>query len=274
MNPKLRALLILGLGISISAEAQVVGTSLNIGTSPTANTVGGQASGALGASNTVSGANSLGVGYLNSVTGAYSGSVGYVNSVGGSSSLEVGAYNYQGTSPIRSLLVGTSNSLSGGAQMLIAGSSNSHSSSASTNSVLFGQSNNYSGTLTNSGLVGSYNGVVSSSSVLTDTLVAGHMNTVEGGSSFVAGESNVAKGLQKYVLGRGLIADQANAMVALGTYNVQPVAGQILAVRYGISSATADRKNALEVYSDGKVTIPKRQGDIKMGAYGPAGADN
>lgn len=118
-------------------------------------------------------------------------------------------------------------------------------------------------TLLRSAIIGQYNG--SSNTTLTNSLVSGSYNSATVTDGFVAGKNNVVSG-QHYVMGQGLIANTNPRMVVLGQYNVSPVAGQLLVVGNG-ASATAP-KNALEIYSDGKVIIPERQGDILMGEFG------
>ncbi len=120
-------------------------------------------------------------------------------------------------------------------------------------------------------VVGTYNGA-SGGNANSYGLVVGYANSTALDAGLAAGKYNVVTN-NNFALGKGLTANTADPIVVLGRYNASPVNGQVFVVGVG-SGGGSNAKNALEVYSDGRVRLPKRQGDIKMGIFGPAGADN
>lgn len=114
-------------------------------------------------------------------------------------------------------------------------------------------------------------------------LVAGGGNFVNNwvGNSIVSGFNNAVDGNPDpsnpagqwlYVestatLGRGLFNHWMNCTV-VGQYNDSSMNGDSgLLFAIGNGSGASDRSNALEVYSNGRINIP-RQGDILMGEFG------
>lgn len=187
-----------------------------------------------------------------------SGAVGNPNAVYGLHSLAVGKYNYIGPDIARTLAVGEGNFYADGPTQY------------GGDSIAVGHYNlGGDGDIYKSGVIGSYNtfNYLASVREIKNSLVVGEANSSSITNGFVAGKNNAAVG-QHYVLGEGLIAETNARMVVLGQFNAEPVVGQLMVVGNGDSADPNDRKNALEVYSDGKIVIPKRQGDVGMGRFG------
>jgi hypothetical protein len=182
---------------------------------------------------------SLNIGTSNVLTGTTTSTLGYHNTLYSNYSLAVGYYNATSVLATSSLLMGTSNSFTG----------------ALTDTLVIGYLNGASGGNANA-----------------QSLVVGYANSTALDSGLVAGKYNVAT-KNNFALGKGLTANTVDPIVVLGRYNATPVAGQVLVVGVG-TGAGSGAKNGFEVYSDGTVKMPKRQGDLKMGIFGPAGADN
>lgn len=185
----------------------------------------------------------------NQVSGSYSGAIGQSNSVGAGNSLGVG--NSQTIWGTTNSAFGYGNTAYSGSYSLLSGSTNWVNGSTNT---LFGTSNTVNfdseeGTYpVNNLLLGSYNYVYGSS----NSLLAGENNY--GGDGIVASA----------LIGRGLISYWSYAAV-VGSYNATPSGDLRFVVGSGDS---VTRSNALEVYADGTVIIPKAQGDILMGEFG------
>jgi hypothetical protein len=99
---------------------------------------------------------------------------------------------------------------------------------------------------------------------------------VEAGSSFVFGNNSTATPSTSYVFGEGLQAKTFSEMV-LGRYNNLGIYTGASTTAWqntdsvfviGIGKDNNTRANAFEVYKSGKISIPKRQGDIFMGEFG------
>ncbi len=101
-------------------------------------------------------------------------------------------------------------------------------------------------------------------------LMIGELNYAEGEvvDSFICGANNIAdKVWYSTTLGEGLV-NKWNRSTVLGGYNDSSMSGNsglLFAIGNGVDSA--HRSNALEVYADGKIKMP-RQGDILMGEFG------
>jgi len=92
--------------------------------------------------------------------------------------------------------------------------------------------------------------------------MAGWNNVVSGGMEFTISCASV--------LGRGLY-NQYNSATLVGQYNDTGVpydSGLLFAIGNGADAT--HRSNAFEVYTSGKITMP-RQGDVLMGEFGNAG---
>lgn len=254
----------------LSQAAPVAGEKLSIytGYAPTVT----DGSGSVG-TNSVSGANSLAVGETNYLGLSRSLAVGYQNmyygsGINGTGSLVVGNANLGGAYD-----ASLQNSTISGSQILGSAYHANLQNSAVIGSTAFSGAENL--TLQNSVVIGSlaqgntYIGTGHYGGTLADSLVVGLANSTTLTSAFVAGKNNAVTG-QHYVLGEGLIAGTPGntRMVVLGQFNASPVAGQLLVVGNGAGSGAGQRANALEVYTDGKVKIPKRQGDVGMGRFG------
>jgi hypothetical protein len=108
------------------------------------------------------------------------------------------------------------------------------------------------------------------------SIVAGVANNVDSGnSSLVVGGNNEAYAFSYgAMIGYGLICSDWNYAssnsVIIGKYNsidgYTGTPGRLLTVGNGTTSNA--RSNALVVYDNGDVIIPKRQGDILMGEFG------
>lgn len=222
----------------------------------------------------------------NTVTGSYSGAIGQTSSVPGSSSLSVGYSNTIGG--YNNLGVGYGLSISSGAQSLMVGSGLSldeissvaignQSSYSGYSGYYYGNCNLYLGNYNDgqnnfcTAVFGSFHDVSSSEF----SMIAGYAHTVAGLSGgMIVGKTHVATG-QQFLIGTGLIAQVTGApSVVVGQYNKAqqtPQAGQpaqVFVVGAGTSSSPSLRKNAIEVYADGKVILPQAQGDISMGEFG------
>jgi len=109
------------------------------------------------------------------------------------------------------------------------------------------------------------------------SFIAGGWNSSAGKYTFIAGLNCYIEGYDEIngnhhteaaaVIGRGLLSKWSNSLIA-GKYNdsnIDRLSGLLFAIGNGASANS--RSNALEVYSSGKVTMP-RQGDILMGEFG------
>lgn len=116
-----------------------------------------------------------------------------------------------------------------------------------------------------------------------NALVAGKANSISGGgNSFVAGQDNLvgywdpaAEGGDGWwadirasiTLGNGLVNNWSNSVI-VGRFNDTSLSQEpIFVVGNGVSAS--ERSNALEIYKNGKILMP-RQGDILMGEFGEA----
>lgn len=178
--------------------------------------------------------------------------IGYNCFVAGYNSLMVGSYAHM--SATNSIVAGYANghysSYLPGDSAFVVGSYNLSQSNVN---------------IVRSALIGYGNGA--SNTTITNSLVSGSFNSANVTDGLVAGKNNVVSG-QHYVMGQGLIANTNPRMVVLGQYNEPPVSGQLLVVGRGTSG---NPENALEIYTDGRVRIPQRQGDILMGDFGDPG---
>jgi hypothetical protein len=128
----------------------------------------------------------------------------------------------------------------------------------------------------NSLIVGSHNlGNYSNPGENTDSLISGSYNSGYLISGFIAGRNNYGQG-EQFILGEGLLAQTSPLMVVAGKYNATPAADQLFVIGNGYvtqngNQTVVTRRNALEVKADGTITVPKRQGDIRMGRFGNTG---
>ncbi len=220
----------------------VAGTSLNIGpTDSTANTVGIYQGGAIGWGNTLSTS---------------------------SCSLTVGCSNLWSAS-IYSFACGEAHQFFGCYASAAFGVEN-HLSYTYYESV-FG----YGNTATSGGadfISGAFNEINAGVSISQSTSVFGESNLAQGAyGCFLAGMSNdLRESFSSVALGSGLIVSAfSDSRIALGRYNLGNETGSILVVGNGNwDGQTATRRNALVVYENGDVVIPKAQGDILMGEFG------
>lgn len=179
----------------------------------------------------------------------YSGAIGSGNSVVSSWSLAVGYSNTQNASS--SLLVGGNNSaVSGEGGVALIGTSNS---------IVTAYDN---GDVSNSLAVGSSNMMASwgEYGANADNMI-------------MAGASNFAAGDCSATFGRSLNNHWPDCTV-VGKFNAYAEGSGLLFVvgnGNGIVSNPQRFSNAVEVYNDGSVVIPKRQGDIPMGEFGLGG---
>ena len=93
-----------------------------------------------------------------------------------------------------------------------------------------------------------------------------------GGDYSLAGGTGRANGSYAVAFGKSTLAN-AFGCLAIGQYNVGAGGGAAWVstdpiFEIGIGSDSANLKNAVTVYKDGTVLIPKRQGDISMGEFG------
>ncbi len=172
--------------------------------------------------------------------GSLSGAIGYSNNVTAGSSLAVGSYN--NISLATGMALGNSNTVIG------------------WNTIMIGQSNfsvnNGSSAPSNSMLLGNYN---SFGAFVNSSIVSGMYNAI-GSSSYLYGTA---------AFGTGLANNTWNYSCIVGKYNstTTVLQGSPLFV-VGTGTGPAARTNGLEVYDDGRVIVPKRQGDILMGEFG------
>ena len=82
--------------------------------------------------------------------------------------------------------------------------------------------------------------------------------------SMAVGLNNTVSSNYSVAFGEGIFTGQSH-MTAVGKWNEDP-AGILFAVGYGTGSG--DRKNAFEVYDDGRVVVKAKQGNVKMGSFG------
>lgn len=183
----------------------------------------------------------------NSITAEHSAAIGAGNYVPIENSLYIGYLNgdYGNVSGYSSLVIGEYNFDSADMEVF--------------NSVVVGRfvSGAYAGSGPYSGMTGT----------MESSLVVGGGHSVSISNGLVAGFANYATG-GSFVLGMGLIA--YDGQIAFGKFNAPPVAGQLFVVGNGTHSTT-DRRNAFEIYNNGAVRIPARQGDVGMGRFGRTG---
>jgi len=199
----------------------------------------------------------------NQVSDSYSqisGAIGSNNNVDGDGSLAIGMYNHVW---MKSLAVGYFNA-GYGSYGLSAGDWNTNDGDSCM-------------------LVGSFNYATMDyeAGQSSQCLLAGRYNTsgADVSASFVLGTNNVVAGdwnssIEDYnavdsssTMGHGLVNKWSYSTV-LGTYNASNVpytAGLLFAIGNGTDAT--HRSNALEVYADGKIKMP-RQGDVLMGEFG------
>lgn len=246
---------LLALACATSLRAQTVaGTELEIGPS---------------GSNQVTGAKSGAIGLNNQVAGNQSFAVGGANLLNGEGGMAVGTSNYSHSSSIDSFVLGNANE--------IRPDSTFASAFGAANLVraycgfAFGEANiaeSYCG-----GIIGSFNVMkldAAEQYLPESSLMIGNSNFAEGlmVCSLVCGMNNVADAVwYSTTLGEGLV-NKWNRSTVLGGYNDSSMAansGLLFAIGNGVDAT--HRSNALEVYSDGKIKMP-RQGDILMGEFG------
>jgi len=220
---------------SLQAQTPVVGTELEIG--PT-------------------GSNQVWEGYGESW---YCGAIGKNNSVWGDGSLAVGDANTIG---FGFLAVGTYNSATWGGT-----------------GALFGFGNSVNGSSLNCVLVGTWNQTSSMDGPPDSTMLVGIGNFAESAvsASLVVGKNNTVGGSyattgifydpveSSTTLGHGLW-NYWNYATIVGCYNDTTFTTPLL-FAVGNGTDATHRSNALEVYADGKIKMP-RQGDILMGEFG------
>lgn len=91
-------------------------------------------------------------------------------------------------------------------------------------------------------------------------------------------EIGSANGLSSYSLAVGWGNSLSSYSLAVGRYLNSPGSNSLVVGKYNASasgayfivgkgSSNGNRSNALEVYSDGTVVIPKKQGSVSMGIY-------
>ena len=215
--------------------------SLGILSGAGANTVAAGSHGAaFGISNVVShalgmGGGNLAIGYRNTVdSGALA--VGDTNDVKGYGCAAIGLWNILQDSCQGVLAVGGWNNMSTGDLSMAIGVNNTSSGSE--------------GLL----LVGNFNGA-------EDTLYC-----------LVSGTNNVADtAADSAAIGHGLILNNSSSSrVIVGQYNSGDETDALFVVGNGNGAAydPHERTNAFVVHADGKVIIPKAQGDILMGEFG------
>ncbi|MCB1097912.1 MAG: hypothetical protein KDN22_20235 [Verrucomicrobiae bacterium] len=94
----------------------------------------------------------------------------------------------------------------------------------------------------------------------TQWVQAGSANTFSASRNFAVGYGNWVGSYDCGAIGYYLSSSTQGGLV-VGKYN-KNVSGAYFVVGNGTSSSTSGRKNALEVYSDGRVVIPVPLGDI------------
>lgn len=231
-----------------SDEASIGGNSVGIGYNVRAS----------GSSSTVFGA-------FGTASGVYAFSAGDNNVAGGQSSVALGGQSV--ASSLFSAAIGSGvdsigySSLATGFITLASG----------TTSSAFGSATSATG--------------FASSSFGEDTISVGYAAVAFGISTMASGTSSLAGGENTIASGQGAVAFGVNttadafASVALGYFNVG--GGDSDSIQgddplFEIGNGTGDEndppevrnRNALTVYKNGNITIPKRQGDILMGEFG------
>ena len=232
------ATLAFGLPAAVHAQTNtpVMGSLIKIGAS---NTVDPN-SGAVGTGNTVEpNYPSFAIGNANNVTGGSSLAVGNANTVASWYSTVSGGSNV--VSGLYNAVFGLSNNLSGGSHSILSGD------------------------------LLSLNGPSRSSAMFGSMLNGNNINAClsSGSNNYFYDSTDSA------VLGRGLIAKGATSCIVVGRYNIDILMspGSLADPLFVVGNGTGlgnppTRSNALVVYGDGKVIIPKRQGDISMGEFG------
>jgi hypothetical protein len=121
-----------------------------------------------------------------------------------------------------------------------------------------------------------------------NSFAAGGWNSLTNFTSIALGESNNSAGWTAVTIGRALTSSSAGCVV-VGMANT-PITGDadhwvgadpVFIVGNGANGTAASgtspvppaTSNALVVYKNGTIKIPKRQGDIVMGAFGNGGSD-
>jgi hypothetical protein len=195
---------------------------------------------------------SLNIGYStdpNSVTGYNSGAFGIGNGVTGGNSVTIGGVN--SVWGWYSLAVGWDNQLSNWRSLIVGLSNDSESMDGA--------------------IIGANNYIDDDDNKANSSLIVGQYNlNVAAGCSLIVGW-NIAteESFASATIGAGLTNTWDYSLV-LGRYNADAntVGGRQPLVLIGNGSSSASRSNAMEVYDNGDVTIPKRQGDILMGEFG------
>ena len=95
------------------------------------------------------------------------------------------------------------------------------------------------------------------------SLAVGYVNVVEAFDSAAVGRNNAVEARMATALGMGL-TNTTDMATVVGAYNEDKPG-----VRFAVGDGADEnsKSNALEVYDDGRVVM-KKQGDIKMGAFG------
>lgn len=172
-----------------------------------------------------------------------------------------------------SLTIGTSNNVWGLGNSLWAGEFNE---GVNLDGIVVGKGN--SGANFQSAIIGSYN--IGEAETGDDyfqppqnSLVVGDFNYAHAViSSFICGTNNSSSFARwSGTLGTGLINNWDNCLV-IGQYNTSQ-SGTILRFVVGNGTSSIARKNSFEIYDDGVIVIPKRQGDVGMGQFGNGGSD-
>jgi hypothetical protein len=163
------------------------------------------------------------------------------------------------------LAVGQGNALSNGSDGLMVGASNNIDTA--TCSLVLGYAN-YA-TEASDSIVG---GIENSANQSDCSQTFGIYNAITGSyASLIGGDNNNAtNAASSATLGSHLINNWGYSTV-IGQYNAYQGGGD-LAFVIGIGASDNSRKNAMEVYKDGSIVVPKRQGDIKMGEFGTQGS--
>ncbi len=195
----------------------------------------------------------------NQVSGVDAGAaIGFNNSVTGQASLAVGGNNLV---HYMSMAVGQGNSHLGGGGATIG----SHNSNYGSGCLIAGRSNMSHWSTDSNFLTGWGN---YADAFITECFVAGTNNWVGGGSYQFDGSEYYYYGFSAmFALGRGLY-NHWDTSVVVGRYNdasMPDSSGVVFVIGNGADAN--NRSNAMEVYADGKILIP-RQGDILMGEFG------
>ncbi len=148
-----------------------------------------------------------------------------------------------------------------------------------------GENNNTIAAADLSGVVGAYNDVTDSryslavgqghevgepshpSSFGYGNLAAGRWNDIDADESFVSGRYNQVLADYSGAVGTYLIVDDRESF-AVGTYNDTAALTSDAAFVVGNGTGSSAKSNALVVYHNGDVYVPKRQGDVLMGEFG------